>query len=88
MIMCGFLSNNINFETQLQTKPLKDVCVIRTTSSFFLQEKAQLKVDVFDVDDNNDDKVDFLYGNFTLSAAKNKKMSRSQSFRLASRRTL
>lgn len=52
------------------------------------QEKAQLKVDVFDVDDNSDDKVDFLYGNFTLSAAKNIKLSREHSFRLATPRTL
>lgn len=52
------------------------------------QEKAQLKVDVFDVDDNQDDKVDFLYGNFTLSAAKSKKLSREQSFRLATAKSM
>lgn len=51
-------------------------------------EKAQLKVDVFDVDDNQDDKVDFLYGNFTLSAAKSKKLSREQSFRLATAKSI
>ncbi|XP_062616177.1 neurogenic locus protein delta-like [Saccostrea cucullata] len=64
---------------------------VRNPMIFYLdiwKEKAQLKVDVFDVDDNSDDKVDFLYGNFTLSAAKTKKLSRDQSFRLATPRTL
>ncbi|KAK3100260.1 hypothetical protein FSP39_017060 [Pinctada imbricata] len=49
---------------------------------------AALKVDVYDVDDNEDDKVDFLYGKFSATAQRAKAGSKEKTHRLSTPRTL